>query len=1765
MTHSQATRPNLRSFLVASALLFSLSAANVSAQTFSKHHKTQIAGLESFSDPLLDRLRFEETTERQQTAQLASKSAVYPPVNTADSLALVALFNSTNGSGWDDNSDWLTTEPVASWYGITVQDNRVTRISLDGNGLTGTIPAAIGNLTALTSLVLGIDLFGDGENRITGTIPSEIGNLRELERLWLDGNQLTGPIPPSIGNLTKLETLDFGNFFGGNLLSGPIPASIGNLTLLTNLRLSSNRLSGEIPPSIGNLVNLEELQVDDNQLTGSIPSQIGNLARLEVFNTGTFFGGNMLSGPIPPSIFGLTSLESLTLSQNQFEGPLPPEIGRLTAMESLSLSGNRLTGNIPPELGNLTLLEYLGLGIYLAGALEDGTPLVISSPNQFTGEIPETLSNLQNLESLLIANNAFTGAVPASLNNLPALSTLMLNCNQFDALPAFSPSDEFSALYADNNRFTFGDVEPNVGVPSGTYTYAPQSPVEVTETPSGGDIVLSVEDDSPNNSYQWFLNGSPVSGATDASLTISASDPNGPDAYHIEITNSVASELTLTSLPVLSGLVVNDPGDASDAQPSDAVCDVDPQTPGMQCTLRAAIETLSNANAQSCGTSALEITFAGVDLIQPGSALPPITRSVVVNGGSGGARVEINGAGAGFFADGLTLAGPDVTLRGLVINGFDGWGIRVTGGGGHTIENSRIGVLADEMPNKGGGIRIEEGARNVTIGGVTADLENVIGGSIHVLGQETNRIRILRNVMGISEEEAADQVFSVPIDLGGDGPTCALWDTDQEGRPNLDVPAPRVLNLGPLSVSGIARPSATVVAYRVDAMGTNRSRYWARAVQPIGVAAADAEGIFDLEFDFEQEVGVQVALTTTDSDGNTSELSQVRRPIVYLPGVGGSWIEAGNGDNLFLPAATTDAGVNRRLSRLAMNPDGQTSVSGETVEANGILESLKADVPLIGPVRANLPYGDVLQHLQAAGWVGNEGNVGRSTLDLWRFWYDWRRDPSMIADLLMERIDDLTSNSSSDEVAASCQVDVVTHSNGGMVGSAYVFKHREHSRRHVNRLLMSAAPYLGTPQVFAAHTKGYLFEIETSLRADLDWGSLVTVFQNLPDGYGLLPSRKYSEVIDPSAPAQNDWYLMDLYGNQLRGYDPVFNFMTAGKRDDDLNPLGLARNGAMWTSQQTNLHDVMNDWTKYDGPPQVFRHIGRLANSTTLGWRIDARRFSADALSATTRRQLDDTDVHIFYRETLQPLLGWGDGTVALVSATLGGGETPGGRRVGLQDYSGRDRTWISDFEYFPCTHLGIVAPACNGPTGNALERTVVALKSGSEIVAPLEAGSARRGAKTAELTDENESLYIRADAPIAVHVEDANGSRTGPVPGNSLNRLRYDIRDIGYWAGLTNAVVSLPTTREFTVSIQTAGSDARIETFRGKPEGDDVRTILFDAFDLEDGGTARITLTAGGAALDTPFDLDTDGDGIFESSLAPAADILGTDPGPASPAPTPALVREQITIGDEDPVVTIQIPDPGDAGWSWSLQDVPEWVAVSSESGTAPQEVDITLAASQLDPGLYRDTLTVTMTFESYSSAVSVPVELAIRDILTFFSSITVNPPSAVLFYGDSLRFWAQGFDQHGIPLGFSPSWSATGGSIDDSGLYVAGQTPGVFEVTASDGSGFISGSVEVAIIGAVRTEDESAIPTSYDLAQNYPNPFNPSTIIEFDLPEMQRTRLAVYDLHGRVVRLLVDQSLPAARHSVLFDGGGLPSGVYLVRLETASYSKTRRMLLVK
>lgn len=89
--------------------------------------------------------------------------------------------------------------------------------------------------------------------------------------------------------------------------------------------------------------------------------------------------------------------------------------------------------------------------------------------------------------------------------------------------------------------------------------------------------------------------------------------------------------------------------------------------------------------------------------------------------------------------------------------------------------------------------------------------------------------------------------------------------------------------------------------------------------------------------------------------------------------------------------------------------------------------------------------------------------------------------------------------------------------------------------------------------------------------------------------------------------------------------------------------------------------------------------------------------------------------------------------------------------------------------------------------------------------------------------------------------------------------------------------------------------------------------------------------------------------------------------------------------------------------------------------------------------------------------------------------------------------------------------------------------------------------------------------IPNVFSLKQNYPNPFNPVTNIEFAVPVSSNVKLAVYDITGKEIAVLVNSSLRPGIYRADWNAADMPSGAYFYKLTTGNYTETRRMILVK
>jgi photosystem II stability/assembly factor-like uncharacterized protein len=95
--------------------------------------------------------------------------------------------------------------------------------------------------------------------------------------------------------------------------------------------------------------------------------------------------------------------------------------------------------------------------------------------------------------------------------------------------------------------------------------------------------------------------------------------------------------------------------------------------------------------------------------------------------------------------------------------------------------------------------------------------------------------------------------------------------------------------------------------------------------------------------------------------------------------------------------------------------------------------------------------------------------------------------------------------------------------------------------------------------------------------------------------------------------------------------------------------------------------------------------------------------------------------------------------------------------------------------------------------------------------------------------------------------------------------------------------------------------------------------------------------------------------------------------------------------------------------------------------------------------------------------------------------------------------------------------------------------------------------------------TTNNSLVPSEFSLSQNYPNPFNPATNLEYGISKLEFVSLKVYEIMGKEVATLVNESKPEGTYSVEWNAANYPSGVYYYKLTAGDFSETRKMMLLK
>ncbi|WP_338812446.1 leucine-rich repeat domain-containing protein [Bernardetia sp. Wsw4-3y2] len=325
-----------------------------------------------------------------------------------DSLVLVDIYQSTNGSGWINT--WKLDQKITTWNGVTVQNQRVVGLNFSRRNLTD-------------------------------SLPSSLGNLSELRSLNISFNNLTG----SLEMLTMLYKLKVFSMAGTKYKEsyGNVPSIFGQMRQLTYLDMSQNGFTAPISDTTGFflLTNLQELYINSNSFNGRMQNEFGEFKKLKTFNISSC----RFSGALPASLTNLTLLEEFYLASNAFDSDLGLIVSAMPNLRVLSAASNRLGRNrvLPRLLYELSKLTYLDLSnneykLYISALISNLKNLqtLLLQNNKLSGELPLPITNLPKLVTCNLSNNSFSGTIPIRFYYSPSLKTLILSRNKFkDVLP----------------------------------------------------------------------------------------------------------------------------------------------------------------------------------------------------------------------------------------------------------------------------------------------------------------------------------------------------------------------------------------------------------------------------------------------------------------------------------------------------------------------------------------------------------------------------------------------------------------------------------------------------------------------------------------------------------------------------------------------------------------------------------------------------------------------------------------------------------------------------------------------------------------------------------------------------------------------------------------------------------------------------------------------------------------------------------------------------------------------------------------------------------------------------------------------------------------------------------------------------------------------------------------------------------------------------------------------------------------------------------
>ncbi|KAH0733475.1 hypothetical protein KY290_003208 [Solanum tuberosum] len=417
---------------------------------------------------------------------------------------------------------WDDPDPCKWGKVQCAKDGRVTRIQVGNQGLKGSLPPNMNNLTEL-------QVFEVQHNALTGAIPSFAG-MNSLQSILLNNNGFTSIPSDFFEGMTNLQNV---NLDSNSFSPWSVPESLKDATSLQSFSANSANITGKIPDFFGGdtFVSLTDLHLAFNNFEGPLPSNFSGSSIQTLWLNGLhsklngsidvvqnmtaltqlWFSGNKFTGPLP-DFSGLTQLRECNLRDNSFTGPVPDSLVNLPSLKMVNLTNNFFQGptpKFPPSVlvdmldnTNSFCLSQPGpcdsqVNTLLAVAKDVGYPTVFAENWKgndpcsswigitcddgnitvlnfqkmgLTGTISPNYSSITSLQKLILANNILTGTIPNELALLPHLMEFDVSNNQiYGKIPPFKSN----VLVKYDGNVNIGKDNPPPVAPSGS---TPSSP-----------------------------------------------------------------------------------------------------------------------------------------------------------------------------------------------------------------------------------------------------------------------------------------------------------------------------------------------------------------------------------------------------------------------------------------------------------------------------------------------------------------------------------------------------------------------------------------------------------------------------------------------------------------------------------------------------------------------------------------------------------------------------------------------------------------------------------------------------------------------------------------------------------------------------------------------------------------------------------------------------------------------------------------------------------------------------------------------------------------------------------------------------------------------------------------------------------------------------------------------------------------------------------------------------------------------------------------